>query len=196
MKTWVITRCSQEMQRILKIAKKEDVVLRNAEGDEVLLSLIDDFDYEVAAQRRNKKLMAFLKESFRQARKEKGMPLEEVSRRLGLPPRSVDSLPPSEEVLKTIAVSRRSQAIARMLAQARSQDLFLKTADGGEYVLTAIRAGDHKDANRRLSEVVMAYLDALPESELPPLEVVFVRHRPRRKAVQRRQGRRHTIKKP
>lgn len=178
MRTIAIRRCSQELQRILKTARKRDVILRSAEGDEGILALIDDFDYELAAQRRNKKLMAFLKERFRRARKEERVPLEEVRRRLGLPPLLADRVARREEVVKTITISRRAQAIARLLAEARSDDLLLKT-DAGEYALTAIRDGDYKEANNRVSEVVMTYLDALPESCLPPLEVVFVQRLPR-----------------
>jgi len=49
--------------------------------------MTNDFDYEIAQQRRNKKLMAFLDKRFREARREKGIPLEEVERQLGLAPR-------------------------------------------------------------------------------------------------------------
>jgi hypothetical protein len=46
--------------------------------------LVGDFDYEIARQRRNKRLMAFLDKSFHAARQEKGIPLAEVKRLLGL----------------------------------------------------------------------------------------------------------------
>jgi hypothetical protein len=84
MKTFAVTNRSRELKRLLKVAKREDVVLRTPDGDEFVLSLIDDFDYELSRQRQNEKLMAFLDERARQARKEKGIPLEEVKRRLGV----------------------------------------------------------------------------------------------------------------
>jgi hypothetical protein len=192
MKTAMIDRRSQELHRILKAARRDDVILRTATGDEVLMSFIDDFDYEVAAQRRNKKLMRFLEERSREAHTEKGIPLEEVRRRLGLRPRS--PTPTREpEPMRVISLSKPGRVLGRLLAMVRSEDVLLTTAQDHEYALTIIREGDHKDARRRLSEVVMAYLDSLPDSRLPPLEVVFVRDRPptksrpsrRRKNVQR-----------
>jgi hypothetical protein len=66
------------------MAKQEDLVLRTRDGDEFILSVIDSFEQEIALQRQNKKLMTFLDERFRKARQEKGIPLEEVQRQLGL----------------------------------------------------------------------------------------------------------------
>jgi hypothetical protein len=85
MKTIAISRRSRMVRRLLELAEvEEDIVLRTADGNMYLLSMVDDFAYEIARQRRNKKLMAFLKKRFEQAREEKGIPLEEVERRLGL----------------------------------------------------------------------------------------------------------------
>ncbi|MBY0524818.1 MAG: hypothetical protein K2R98_15545 [Gemmataceae bacterium] len=84
MKSVPITNRSQELKRLLQMAKREDVVLQTPEGDEFILQLVDDFDYELARQRGNKKLMAFLDERLRQARKEPNIPLEEVEQQLGL----------------------------------------------------------------------------------------------------------------
>lgn len=173
MKIVAITRCSLGLQRILKIVQKVDVVLRSSKGGEFLLSQIDDFDYELAAQRRNKKLMDFLDERIAQARKQEGIPLAEVKRRLGASSRAARRSPSAEEVVKTIAVSPHARAIARLLAEARAEELVLRTGDGSEYALTAIRDGDRNDAKRRLSDVVTAYLASLPDDCLPPLEVVF-----------------------
>lgn len=173
MKIMAIARCSQGVQRILKIAQKADVILRSSQGDKFLLSQIDDFDYELAAQRRNKRLMDFLDERIAQAREQEGIPLSEVKRRLGASSRIARRLPPTEEVVKTIAVSPRARAIARLLAEARAEELLLRIGAGSEYALTAIRDGDRNDAKSRLSQVVMTYLDSLPEDRLPPLEVVF-----------------------
>lgn len=185
MTTVSINRCPIELQRILQAAEERDVVLRTPKGGEVLLSLIDDFDYEIAVQRRNPELMAFLNERSQRARMEKGIPLEEVSRRLGLPRRSHnDQRSASNEQrtpLRRIGVSRRSQALLALLEKARSVDIILKTADGSECFVAAIYAGDYKAANRHRSEMVMAYLDEQgDQGKLPPLEVVFVRQRPLR----------------
>jgi hypothetical protein len=83
-KTITVTNRSRELKRLLEIAKDEDLVLRTPEGDEFVLSVIDDFEQEIALQRQNKKLMAFLDVRFRQARQHKSIPLEEVKRQLGV----------------------------------------------------------------------------------------------------------------
>ena len=84
MKIVKVSSRSQEMIRLLALARKEDVVVRTREGDEFMVSLVDDFDVEIARQRKNKKLVAFLEERFREARRKPGIPLEEVKRQLGL----------------------------------------------------------------------------------------------------------------
>jgi hypothetical protein len=84
MKKVAITNRSRELKHLLEIAKQEDVVMRTPEGDEFMLSAIDDFDHEIAQQRRSKKLMAFLDERFRQARQQPGIPLKQVRKQLGL----------------------------------------------------------------------------------------------------------------
>lgn len=177
MRTVTIKRCSQEMRRLLKSAKKEDVVLRTAEGREVLLSQIGDFDYEIAAQRANKELMAYLDRLGRRSRREKGIPLEEVCRQLGLPPLSTNGPPPPSERTKTINISRCSEGIAKLLCQACSEDLLLKIADGSEYVLTTIHNGDREAAKTHSGDIVMAYLDKLAaKGKIPPIEVVFAQN--------------------
>jgi len=84
MKTVTITRRSGQLRELLAIAQDEDVVVQTKNGESFLVSLIDDFEYEVVQQRKNRKLMAFLKERFRQGRQEPGIPLEQVRRELGL----------------------------------------------------------------------------------------------------------------
>jgi len=181
MKVLTIRRRSGELQRILKAAKRRDVILRPPQGGEMLLSFIDDFDYEVAAQRRNPKLMAFLEQRLGQARKEKGAPLEEARRRLGLPLRANGRQPVKPEAATAkVSVSARSKALLELLEKALREETILKTANGAEYVLLPAGDGDYKAANQRRSEAVMAYLDALGEKgKRPPLEVVFVRELPR-----------------
>ena len=84
MKTVNISKQAKTINALLEKARKEDLIVQAADGTEYLLSLIDDFDREIALQRRSEKLMAFLDERFRQAKEEKGIPLEEVKRQLGL----------------------------------------------------------------------------------------------------------------
>ncbi|HEY7159195.1 MAG TPA: hypothetical protein VH575_34950 [Gemmataceae bacterium] len=84
MKTINISKQAKTVNALLEKARDEDLIVKAADGTEFLLSAVDDFDQEIAQQRRNKKLMAFLDERFRQARQEKGIPLEEVKRQLGL----------------------------------------------------------------------------------------------------------------
>jgi hypothetical protein len=84
MKTLKVSSRSRAIRQLLELASQEDVVLETADGDEFLLSAVDDFGIEIARQRQNKKLMAFLRKRFRDARREKTIPLEEVRRGLGL----------------------------------------------------------------------------------------------------------------
>jgi hypothetical protein len=84
MKIIKITKRSLELRKLLEIADREDIVVETPEGDLFMISAVDEFDYEIARQRKNKKLMTFLDKRFRAARQEKGIPIEEVSRRLGL----------------------------------------------------------------------------------------------------------------
>jgi len=84
MKTITINKRSRVMNLLLEMARQEDLLLRTSEGDEFMLLVIDDFEHEVVKQRANKKLMSFLDNRFRQGRQEKGIPLEEVARKLGL----------------------------------------------------------------------------------------------------------------
>jgi hypothetical protein len=84
MKTVPVSKRSRVMKQLLAMARRQDLVLRTPEGDEFMLVLVDDFDYELAKQRANEKLMNFLDERFREARQEKCIPLEQVKRELGL----------------------------------------------------------------------------------------------------------------
>jgi hypothetical protein len=180
MKMVSIRRCPAELQRLLKAAKSDDVIIRLPSGGELLFSLIDDFDYEIAGQRRNPKLMAFLDRRFRRARKEKGVPLKEVKRRLGLPAESNGNQQCKSEgsVVRKIDASPRSQVVLGLLDQAVSEDVILKIPTGFECFLSAIPNGDYTAANRRRSEAVMGYLDE--EGKVPPLKVVFVGTLPHR----------------
>jgi hypothetical protein len=59
MKTVKVTLRSREIQKLLEMAKSEEIVLQTPSGDEFMLSAIDDFAIEMAQQRQNKKLMVF-----------------------------------------------------------------------------------------------------------------------------------------
>lgn len=84
MKTITVNKRSQVVKQLLDMARQEDLLLRSEDGDEFMLVAVDDFDWEIAQQRANKKLMRFLDDRFRKARKQKGTPLDEVARRLGV----------------------------------------------------------------------------------------------------------------
>jgi hypothetical protein len=81
MKEITVSSSQAEISGLLEYAREEDILLRTANGDEFLLTAVDDFAEEVARTRANKKLMALLDER----RKEKtSIPWEEVKRELGL----------------------------------------------------------------------------------------------------------------
>jgi hypothetical protein len=84
MKTVKISKQTKTVNALLEEARHEDLIVRAADGTEFLLSVIEDFDREIAQQHRNKKLMAFLDDRARQARQEKGISLKEAKRQLGL----------------------------------------------------------------------------------------------------------------
>ena len=81
MKTISVPAQSAEVNALLAQARQEDVLVRTADGTQFMLTVIDDFDEEVAQTRRNVQLMALLEERAKQA---KTVPLNEVKRQLGL----------------------------------------------------------------------------------------------------------------
>ena len=81
MKTVRVSARSKAINALLEQARKQDVIVQAADGSEFMVTSIDDFDREIAATRRNKKLMAYLDGC---ARPSKLIPLDEVKRRLGL----------------------------------------------------------------------------------------------------------------
>lgn len=81
MKTVTLSSHDPELLAVLDQAREEDIVLKLADGTEFFVAAIDDFDREVAATRKNEKLMAFLD---RRAAQEATIPIEEVKRRLGV----------------------------------------------------------------------------------------------------------------
>ena len=87
MKTIVLKKPSKDMKRLLEIAKNEDIVVELPDGELFMVSPIDDFEYEIARQRKNKKLMTFLEKRFNEARQEKGIPLDESFQQLDAKPK-------------------------------------------------------------------------------------------------------------
>ena len=84
MKTVTVSKRSRAVQALLDQAREEDVVVRADDGTQFVIRAIDDFGREIEAQRRNKKLMAYLDKC---AQATEWIPLAEVERELGLPPR-------------------------------------------------------------------------------------------------------------
>ena len=87
MRTIALKNPSNDVKRLLAVAKNEDVVVEAPGGEKFILSPMDDFDYEIVRQRQNKKLMAFLGKRFKEARQGKGIPLQEAFLQLGLKPK-------------------------------------------------------------------------------------------------------------
>ena len=81
MRTIDVSRQSKSINGLLDQARKEDLIVRAPDGSEFMVSVIDEFDREIAATRRNEKLMAFLDE---RAKSKTWIRLEHVERKLGL----------------------------------------------------------------------------------------------------------------
>ena len=81
MKTVNMSNPTNELTALLDQANDEDVIVRLADGREFLLSVVDEFDIEIAHTRQNAKLMALLEERAQQTRT---VPIDEVKRRLGI----------------------------------------------------------------------------------------------------------------
>lgn len=61
--------------------------------------------------------------------------------------------------MKTIQVSRRSKAIQALLEQAQQDDLIVRTADGKEYLLSAVTEFDEEIILTRRNDKLMAFLE-------------------------------------
>ena len=81
MKTIELNPASPDVVQLLDNARDEDVIVRLSDGREFLLVAVDDFDRELAAQRANDKLMAFVDS---RAKSTDVINLEEVKRRLNI----------------------------------------------------------------------------------------------------------------
>lgn len=81
MKTVAIPPQAAEVNALLEQAREEDLLVRTADGSEFVLTVVDEFDHEIARTRQNAKLMALLDE---RAKQTQTVPLDEVKRQLGL----------------------------------------------------------------------------------------------------------------
>ena len=79
----------------MRKARRRSVILESASGEQFVLARVtnmqsfyvgasDDFEEEIKATRKNKRLMKLLDKRARTAKQEKGIPLAQVRRRLGL----------------------------------------------------------------------------------------------------------------
>lgn len=81
MKTIKISRQARTLNALLQRARRENVILRAADGNEFILAEIDDFSREIELTRQNKQLMRLLAS---RARKKATISLEDAKRQLGL----------------------------------------------------------------------------------------------------------------
>ncbi len=81
MKTIPVSKRSRGINILLKRARRENVILRSAEGDAFLLAELDNFDREIEFTRGNKALMRLLDA---RARQSKTLSLERVKAQLGI----------------------------------------------------------------------------------------------------------------
>jgi hypothetical protein len=95
MKALTISTKSKTLNELLEKARRRDLILRSAEGEQFVLARVtgmqafdvgnsDDFEQEIEMTRKNKKLMKFLDERGAQKKAGKDIPLTQVRRRLGL----------------------------------------------------------------------------------------------------------------
>ena len=94
MKALMTSAESDTLDDLLKKARRRDVFLQAADGEQFVLARVtdmqafdigssDDFEWEIEVTRKNEKLMEFLNERGATRRTGQGIPLAEVRRRLG-----------------------------------------------------------------------------------------------------------------
>ena len=75
--------------------------------------------------------------------------------------------------MKVVTVPQHAAEINALLAQARHEDLLLRSADGSEFMLVAIEDFDEEMAQTRRNEKFMAWLDErAKQTQTVPLEEV------------------------
>jgi len=94
MKTISVSPRSKVLREILRLAQATDVIVQSSDGAQFFLTRItntdtfyigedgDDFGAEIAATRKNRRLMKFLDERGEKAKGRKGMPITEVRQQL------------------------------------------------------------------------------------------------------------------
>ena len=99
MKAITIAASSKTLNDLLKKARRANVLLRSASGEQFVLAQVssvqsfyvgesNDFDEEIRMTRANKKLMRFLDKRGEAGKKGKLIPIAEVEKRLGLKKRN------------------------------------------------------------------------------------------------------------
>ena len=78
MKTIDLSKGRHSLSEVLKIAKRQAVLLRSSSGEDFLIEHADEFDREVAALGRSARFSAFLEA---RAKETGDLPLREVGRR-------------------------------------------------------------------------------------------------------------------
>ncbi len=81
MKTVTVPPQAADVNALLEQARNEDILVRAADGTEFMVTVIDDFDEEIARTRHNAKLMVLLDDRAKQGCT---VPLAEVKWHLGL----------------------------------------------------------------------------------------------------------------
>lgn len=81
MKTIKVTENALNLEAVLNLASKENVLLETLDGREFVLAEIDNFDREVELTRQNQELMKFLNE---RSKEQKTLTLNQVRQQLGL----------------------------------------------------------------------------------------------------------------
>ncbi len=81
MKTVSVPPQATDVNALLQQARNEDILVRAADGTEFMITVVDEFDEEIARTRQNARLMALLEQ---RAKQSQTIPLAEVKRQLGL----------------------------------------------------------------------------------------------------------------
>ena len=75
--------------------------------------------------------------------------------------------------MKTVNVPAQSAEVNALLSQARQEDILVRTADGTEFMVTAVDEFDEEIVRTRRSERLMALLDdRAKQTATVPLEEV------------------------
>lgn len=81
MKAIDLSTKAASLPELLRLAGRQDIVVRTSSGREFLITEIDEFDEEVARTRRNRRLTRFLNERSKAGRT---YSLDQVKSRLGI----------------------------------------------------------------------------------------------------------------